>query len=579
MLGVDYYPEHWPLERLEMDLKIMKENGLHLLRIGEFMWSKLEPKEDEYDFSLLDRVFQLCATSGLKIVLGTPSATPPAWLVRKHPGILQKDAYGRERPFGSRRHYCLNSDTYMFYVQKIVLQLAKRYGSSDCLYAWQIDNEFGCEDTSYCYCEKCDRAFRSYLEKKYKVLPTLNQAWGTAFWSQDYYSFQEIQTPRQTNARLNPTQVLDFYRFSTDSATHFAERQIATIRNFSKAPVTHNFMVNFTELDYFEHQKIYDFISYDNYQPFERYDPYVSEFNFDLIWSLKKKPFTVMEQQPGRVNWQKHNQYYPVEWLKQTTRQAFEHGADNVVYFRYRPFPAGAEQYHTGILNYDGNPQTSKRLTAVKELFTESLTPKKKPSRTGIFFDYENTWMHEINYVSEDLVYIEKVYELYCVLRRLGYDVQFFFKDANLNDFERVFFPYAISIPDSIRRQMKTYQGKMLLTCATDIKNENNHIRSDNPLGIRLPGLSFVIHDFGAISPDLVEFVIPGFMKENTSPTVKGNLWYEEIDIQNGNIWGSWSGKYSGPAVISSEDGRILYIGTCLDTEALYQLLQFWLRG
>lgn len=567
MLGVDYYPEHWPFERLEVDLHIMKNHGIGMIRIGEFLWSKLEPEEGKYDFSILDRTFNFCNKLGIKIVLGTPSPTPPVWLIRKHPDILQKDTLGRERPFGSRRHYCLNSDTYSVYVKKIVEMLAKRYGKDTSMYAWQIDNEFGCEDTAFCYCEKCDRAFQGFLQKKYGRIERLNQVWGTAFWSQDYQNFQQILTPRKTNARLNPTHVLDFYRFSTHSATEFAQKQIELIRKESKAPITHNFMVFFTDIDYYEHQKIYDFLSYDNYQPFEFYNPLVSEYNFDLIWSLKKQNFTVMEQQPGRVNWQERNQYYPAEWLRTTTLQAFEHGAENVVWFRYRSLGSGAEQYHSAIVNYDGNPDTSQRLQVVKQLASQSLTPSKKTARTGIFFDYENVWMHQINYVTKDLNYLEKSFELYSVLRQLGYEVEFFFKDSDLSQYDRVFLPHALWIPEKINQQLLSFRGKIYLTCTSNLKDENNHIRSDKPLGFCLPGLSFRINDFGATSTMPIRF---------QQQTMEGGCWFEEIEISEGKIIGDWKNLHSSPAILTSIDGRILYIGTCLKPDALTLVLKHW---
>jgi len=116
MFGVDYYPEHWPSERLEFDLEIMKRNGINLIRIGEFIWSKIEPEEGNYNFEILDKTFAFCEKKDIKIILGTPTATPTAWIIRKFPEILQKDETGNIRNFGSRRHYCYNSKVYKEYL-------------------------------------------------------------------------------------------------------------------------------------------------------------------------------------------------------------------------------------------------------------------------------------------------------------------------------------------------------------------------------------------------------------------------------------------------------------------------------
>jgi beta-galactosidase len=217
MLGTAYYPEHWEEDRIEKDLSAFRNNGIEFVRIGEFMWSVLEPEEGKYNLSLLKKTMDICKALQIKVILSTPSATPPAWLISKYPQILQKDIVSDTKNFGGRRHYCYNSKEYALYVCKIVELLACEFSSHDALYAWQIDNEFGCEDTSHCFCEKCDENFRTYLEDKYGDIGSLNKSWGTVFWSQTYNSFSQITTPKKISAIPNPHQMLDFYRFSSIS--------------------------------------------------------------------------------------------------------------------------------------------------------------------------------------------------------------------------------------------------------------------------------------------------------------------------------------------------------------------------
>ncbi|NMB45653.1 MAG: cellulase family glycosylhydrolase [Firmicutes bacterium] len=196
--GADYYPEHWPPERWATDARLMKEGNLNVVRVAEFAWVELEPVEGQYDFSWLDESIDTLAKEGIKVIMGTPTATPPKWLVDRHPGILMQDRKGQVRGFGSRRHYCYNDPTYREYTKRIVGEMARHYADNPQIIAWQIDNEFGCQDTGQCYCEDCLTAFKQWLKAKYGSLKALNETWGTVFWSQTYTDWDEIILPTYT---------------------------------------------------------------------------------------------------------------------------------------------------------------------------------------------------------------------------------------------------------------------------------------------------------------------------------------------------------------------------------------------
>lgn len=570
MIGVDYYPEHWDsdlnqLPQMANDLIIMKENGIELIRVGEFAWHVLESEEGTYNFTLLDKLFELTRNLGIKIIIGTPSATPPAWLIKKHPEILQKDDMGHVRHFGSRRHYCYNSHIYKVYVDKIVNKLAERYGKMENLYAWQIDNEFGCEDTTFCYCEKCDMAFQKFLETKYHSIEDLNRDWGTVFWSQQYDDFAQIETPKRTNALRNPHQLLDFYRFSTQSIMDFAQMQIDTIKRYSDKPITHNLMTNFVEIDYKKMESQYDFISFDNYHFGNDFKPWFTGMNFDLMWSLQRKPFTVMEQQPGRVNWQVRNVYYDSQWMERISRQALSQGAENIVYFRYRAVPFGSEQYHNGILNYDGNPERSKRLQVCKQL-SEQRPLERKKSRIGIYFDYEVAWMHRINGVNKDFDYITAIMELYRPLFENGEQVDFLFKDSDFSHYDYLIIPYALYLPDRVLQAVEYAEAKVMITCMSAMKDERNHILSETPLGINMRGIHFEITDFGAIFGER--------LKMADGDEIDADMWFEEHYLIKGQSVAEYTkDELRGHSpVILSDDRQTLYVGTITDYKGWQKL-------
>ncbi len=575
MIGVDYYPEHWDsdlksLPQMANDLIIMKENSIELIRVGEFAWAVFEANEGEYDFTLLDKLFELTQKIGIKVILCTPSATPPAWLIRKHPEILQQDDRGHDRGFGSRRHYCYNSQVYKDYVEKIVRLLAQRYGQMENLYAWQIDNEFGCEDTTYCYCKKCDRAFQKYLEEKYERIEDLNRDWGCVFWSQSYNEFSQIETPKKTNATPNPHQILDFYRFSTQSIRTFAQSQIEIIKEQSCKPITHNFMTNFTEIDYKKIKDQYDFISFDNYHFGDEFKPWFSGMNFDLMWSLQRKPFTIMEQQPGRVNWQERNMYYSHKWMERVSRLALSHGADNLVFFRYRAVPFGAEQYHNGILNYDGNPEKSKRLQVCKTLAGETPIDRKEKARIGIYFDYEASWMHSINGVIRDFNYFDQIMQMYRPIFENGERVDFLFKDSDFQGYELIIIPYAINLPEYVLEKIGKTKSKVLITCMSSMKDQRGHIISDKPLGLSFRGINFEITDFGGIYSQEIE--LPN------GSVINSDMWFEEHE----NITGECIGEYKNEnlkeasPIICAEEHNTIYVGTVTDHKGWRQIYKFF---
>ena len=194
-LGVCYYPEHWPEDLWTDDARRMREAGLSLVRIGEFAWSRLEPQDGRYDFDWLARAIDVLHEAGLSVVLGTPTATPPKWLVDKMPQMLALDAQGRPRQFGSRRHYCFSYEPYAQECERIVTALAQAFGAHAGVVAWQIDNEYGCHDTVESYSPAARLAFRRWCERKYGEIAALNRAWGNVFWSMELASFEEIALP------------------------------------------------------------------------------------------------------------------------------------------------------------------------------------------------------------------------------------------------------------------------------------------------------------------------------------------------------------------------------------------------
>lgn len=370
--GVCYYPEHWPEHRWAIDAKHMRQLGLEVIRIGEFAWSQLEDKNGNLSFDWLERAIETLHAEGLSVVLGTPTATPPRWMLDRYPDMLAVDAQGRPREFGSRRHYCFSYKPYQQECQRIVTLLAQRFGNHPAIIAWQTDNEYGCHETSISYSAHALAAFQTWCKEHYGSITSLNAAWGNVFWSMEYDCFEQIGLPTGTVTESNPSHQLAFWRFSSHQIRCFNKAQVDILRQYSKnKDVLHNFMGNFVEFDHYDVSQDLDIATWDNYplgfltrdntnqSDQERFSrtghPDSSAFHHDLYRGCCNGRWWVMEQQPGPVNWAPYNPSPVNGMVRLWGWEAFAHGAEVMSYFRWRQAPFAQEQTHAGLLLSDAS--------------------------------------------------------------------------------------------------------------------------------------------------------------------------------------------------------------------------------
>lgn len=412
-LGVCYYPEHWPEELWADDFRRMRELGLTVVRMAEFAWTIFEPEEGRFSFDLFDRALSLAHTHGLKVIMCTPTATPPAWLTHAYPETLNVSQSGVPYRHGQRRHYNYNAPIYRELSARIVRRLAEQYGRHPAVIGWQIDNELNCEVNVF-YSAADHNAFRDWARQKYGTLEQLNRAWGTVFWNQTYTAWEQISLTGPTPSDSpNPHQALDEKRFFSDSAIGFAELQAAILRELAPDQwITTNGL--FGHLD--NHQltaRALDFISYDSYPNFSTLvDPAVSdaELTLDRWWSWNlsgardiSARFCVMEQQSGPGGWtNRMAQPAPKPGqMRLWTYQSIAHGADLVVYFRWRTATMGTEIYWHGINDYHNQP--NRRVAEVRQigrelaLIGERVAAAAPTAQVAILKDYDNEWDGELD--------------------------------------------------------------------------------------------------------------------------------------------------------------------------------------
>ena len=441
-LGVCYYPEHWPESRWSVDARLMREAGIAFVRIGEFAWSRLEPEPGHYDFDWLERAIDTLHAEGLKVVLGTPTATPPKWLVDRMPDMLAVDASGRVRGFGSRRHYCFSHQGYRQECVRIVTALAKRFGDHAGVAAWQTDNEYGCHNTVESYSDAARSGFRNWLAQKYQSPEALNRAWGTVFWSMEYLSFGEVELPNLTVTEAAPAHRLDFQRYSSDQVVSFNRLQTEIIRKNSPGrTILHNFMGSFLAFDHYAVSADLDAASWDSYplgfldrdtgnpERRQRYmrvgDPDLQAFHHDLYRACGRGRWWVMEQQPGPVNWAPHNPAPAPGAIRLWAWEAFAAGAEVVSYFRWRQAPFGQEQMHEALRLPDASPNEAYEVvqSVSRELSESGASVETTRAEVAIVFDYESAWAWSIQPQGQSFSYLSLILRFYRALREFGVSV------------------------------------------------------------------------------------------------------------------------------------------------------------
>ncbi|MGO4562642.1 beta-galactosidase [Rhizobiales bacterium 3FA27D7] len=503
MLGVCYYPEHWPEAWWVEDARRMHDLGISYVRIGEFAWSRLEPKRGLYDFAWLERAMDTLAGAGLKIVLGTPTATPPKWLMDEYPDIAPVDEQGRVRGFGSRRHYTFSSESWWRESRSIVEAIATHFGEHPGLVGWQTDNEYGCHDTVLSWGPEDLKAFRKWLRRHYQTTDQLNEAWGNVFWSMEVQNFDEVSLPILAVTETNPAARLDFWRFKSEEVAAYDRMQCDIIRRLSPGRwITHNFMGFFNEFDHWQLGRHLDLASWDSYPigfverfPFteqererwaETSHPDIAPFHHDLYRGVGQDRFWVMEQQPGPVNWAPWNPVPKPGMVRLWTWEAFAHGAEVVSYFRWRQAPFGQEQNHAGLnlprlheLSQGGREAetVSRELKIVGQLGAASR------ARVAIVYDYQASWVTRIQPQGRDFCYHELVFRWYEAARRLGLDIDFVAPGASLQGYALVLVPSMPIVSDAATEAFSKASGILLFGPRTGSRTSSFAIPDNLPPG------------------------------------------------------------------------------------------------
>ncbi|GAC1564561.1 MAG: beta-galactosidase [Ktedonobacteraceae bacterium] len=583
LYGGDYNPEQWPEAVWTEDMRLMKLAHVNMASINIFSWAMLEPKPEHYSFEQLDRIMDMLAQNGIAADLATGTASPPTWMSRLYPSMLPVTRNGRRMSHGSRQHYCPNSPDFRRKSGALVQQLAERYAKHPALTMWHLNNEYGCH-TSVCYCDTCAEAFRVWLQERYQSLEGVNTAWGTGFWSQRYYDWEDILPPRVTPAQNNPTQSLDYWRFMSDSLFACYRVEADILRAYTPTiPLTTNLMVGFKPVDGFAWAPHMDIVSFDMYPPISA-QAWEVAFPHDLMRSLKGgKPHLIMEQSPSQVNWQPQNPHKRPGRMRLHSLQALAHGADGVLFFQWRQSQAGAEQFHSAMVPHEGSEHT-RIFQQVAQLGEDlhKLSPDVVGSRMSaqgaIVMDWQNWW--NVEYLpgpSNRLHYWEQLLTYYRAFHTFNIAVDVVSPDSDLSKYKLVVAPLLHMVRPGVTKNFEQFVergGTFLTTFYSGIVDQSGHVGLGGyPAALRKL-LGIHVEEFDPLTPEMTNQVL---IKEGAlQGTYPATLWGELIHLEGAQALGVFASDYyaNNPALTVNAfgQGRAYYLATQSNDELLDKL-------
>lgn len=579
--GADYNPEQWPREVWEEDVRLMREAGVNVVSVGIFSWARIQPDADTWDFEWLDDVMDLLHEGGIGVDLATATASPPPWLTTAHPEILPVTATGETVWPGARQHWRPTSPVFRSHALGLVRKMAERYADHPALVAWHISNELGCHNI-YDFSDDAARAFRDWLRARYTTLDALNHAWGTAFWSQRYSDWAQILPPRLAGSHPNPTQQLDFKRFSSDALKDYLIAERDVLREYTpEVPITTNFMVmgGTKGMNYADWAGEIDFVSNDHYVHPGPQDRDELSFSANLTSGIAAgRPWFLMEHSTSAVNWQHVNVAKRPGELARDSLIHVAHGADAVCFFQWRQSAAGAEKYHSAMVPHAGaDSEVFRAVTALGQTLKD-LAPiagsEREPARVGIVFDWDSWWASEQDsHPTALLDYRQEGLNWYSALLSLGIRADVVTTRTEFSRYDVLITPVLHMVPATLAKELTRYAetgGHLVTTYFSGVVDENDHIWLGGYPGALRDLLGIRVEEFGPLlDGESVEVDGGG----------TGTVWTDRIDVTDPEVEvlaHYRSGAYTGrPAVTrrTTARGSASYVSTRLGADGLAALL------
>lgn len=585
LYGGDYNPEQWPTDTWPHDIRVFKQADINSATINVFSWSLLEPQEGQYDFSQLDQIVDELGKADFDIVMATSTAAMPAWMFKKYPGVARVDYQGRRHVFGQRHNFCPTSLDYQRLAGDLVTRLAKRYGDNPHIVAWHVNNEYG----GNCYCNHCAAAFRKWLRDRYQTLDNLNAAWNMNVWSHTIHDWNEIMVPNKLGDAWGPEGTetivaglsIDYLRFQSDAMLDLFRMEKGIIERFvPDVPVTTNFhSLPNKMVDYQKWARDQDIISYDSYPTYDM-PTYHPAFLYDLMRTLKHRPFMLMESTPAQVNWQPYSPLKRPGQMRATELQAVAHGADTVQFFQLKQAIGGSEKFHSAVIAHFGRTDTRAFREAARlghDLKKVGPTVKDASihAKVGIVFDWSNFWSLEyVDGITQDLQYVPIILDYYRQFYERNIPTDVISVDDDFSQYDLVVAPVLYMVKPGLSEKINRYVaagGHFMTSFMSGMVNE-----SDN---VYLGGYPGPLKEVTGVWVEESDAVVPG---HRTTVRINDHqydaqLICDQIHLTGAKAVATYANEfYAGtPAVTENRYGRGMawYVGSRLDHDGLWHII------
>ena len=572
LYGGDYNTEQWSEDIWDQYIDYFKDAHVNSATVNIFSWAALQPSEDVYDFSKLDKIIDMLSRENFDIVLATSTAALPSWMFKRYPEVARTDEQGRHHKFGQRHNACPHSLIYQKYAVRLVEKLAERYGQNPHIVCWHVNNEYGGE----CYCENCEKAFRIWLKNKYHTVEALNQAWNTSFWGHTIYDFEDIVLPNELSEGMRNQKTafagisIDYKRFNSDSLLENFKMERDAIRRYDPhTPITTNFMGTYKGLDYFKWAKELDIISWDNYPSYDT--PWsLTAMKHDLMRGLKQQPFMLMEQTPSQQNWQPYNSLKRPGQMACQSYQTLAHGADTIQFFQLRRSIGGCEKFHGAVIAHANTNKTRvfqevKQLGEELERLGDTFLGAQSLSEVGIIFDWDNYWA--VEYTSGptvDLTYVDHIHEYYRYFYDHHINVDMIPVDAPFSQYKVIVAPLLYMIKGNMAKALEDYVqagGILVLSYMSGLVDQSDNILMGGYPGPLRKMAGIWVEEIDALAPEQKNSLIfsdgievsCGFLCELIHLEGAQGLAYYQDDFYQGM-----------PAYTKNvfSQGKVFYLGT-----------------
>lgn len=608
LVGTPHYPEHVAESYWDGDAERMAVAGFNTVRMAEFAWHLMEPREDVYDFDLFDRAIEGLARHGIKTIMCTPTATPPRWLTQNYPEVLRVDVNGRPASHGSRQHADTTSPVFRLHSRRITRAMTAHYRDNPNVIGWQTDNELN-TSSSTSYSAVTRREFQKWVEVRYGAIGQLNEAWGGDFWATAYDNFDQIVLPMDSApVSCSPGHVLDYHRFLAFATARFQSDQVKIIREINDDWFVFHNVGRMGDIDFRgEFTTELDFMGYDIYpmlhdEMHRLGSPALVQAQHLDVARGHTGNFIVPEQQSGFGSQPPFSTLTPEPGeMRRMAWSSVSRGADGVLFFRWRPAHFGAEIYWMGIIDHDNIPR--RRYDEATQFATESAKIAANILGTHVRMDvgiaggdFDNQEAHRTYEMGLPSPHDDALI-LYRHCYESGISVGFIHPEDDLSKLKVLYVPHWVIWEDKWTAQIEKFAedgGTVILGARIGSRTIDNQVIRETSPGHSLTALSGVkVEEFGRIAgndapglfshsplfgssgkniPQETESHRRKYTMRIGNETFEAAHVYEDLSLApDTKVLGEWSNRFldGRPSIASRKVGKghIIYVGTYMTPE------------